>query len=253
MNYFYFPQLTQTGGTVTLQGDEARHITSARRLNVGNKISLFDGKGVVADAVIDEVHKNELRAVLTKFEVLQPPEPRLILASAIPKGERVNTLLDMSTQLGMSDFVPLLCERSVTRPGANRLSRFERICINACKQSRRIFVPEIHAPAELSELLENRERPESVIIVADPDGQLLEKSNSWKNVCDLILLIGPEGGFSETEQKMLSDHNVIKIKLANSILRIETACVSLLSQINFRHFTRQHVLPGDKDTHVTNC
>lgn len=232
MNCFYFPQLTQTTGIVDLQGDEVRHIVSVRRLKMGDKLLLFNGKGLLAHAEITAILKNKLSTLLTNIVELNPPVPRIRLATAIPKGDRINILLDMSTQLGMTDFIPLATERSIVKLNMNKLQRYNRICINACKQSQRFFVPKIHASTSLNELLAICKNSNFQLMVADPGGQPLAMCNSLKDAPDLVLLVGPEGGFSESEMRLLADHDVFKLKLSNAILRIETACVSMLSQIN---------------------
>ena len=232
MNCFYFPQLTSTTAIVDLHGDEARHIVGARRLKVGDELLLFNGKGLIANAEITDILKNKLNVVVTDIEELNSPVPRITLATAIPKGDRINVLLDMSTQLGITDFVPLVTERSIVELNMKKFQRFNRICINACKQSRRFFVPKIHASTALNELLDDCKNSNSQVMVADPGGQPLAMSDLLMDIQDLVLLVGPEGGFSESEVRLLADHDVLKLKLSDAILRIETACVSLLSQIN---------------------
>ena len=234
MNCFYYPQLTSADSNIVLEGDEVKHIAGARRLGVGDQLTLFNGKGVVAEVEILEILKRQLNACVINIKELKPLTPRITLASAIPKGDRINTLLDMSTQLGMSDFVPLMSERSIVNVNAKKLERFNRISINACKQCRRMFIPTIHAPTTFENLLEKHVNTDSLIVVADPHGQALSCIDRSKLDQNLILLVGPEGGFSEVELELLYEYDVLKVKLVDAILRIETACVSLLSQINYR-------------------
>ena len=241
MNCFYCSQLKSTDSTVDLQAEEFRHIASARRLKVGDELVLFTGKGLVANARIAAITKHKLTASVITIKEHKLPVPKIILATAIPKGDRINTLLDMSTQLGMSDFIPLICERSVAAVNPNKLQRFKRICINACKQSERYFIPNIHASASLNEVLKKYKNSSSQIMLADPGGQPLVMSfmteDEFNDVQNLVFLVGPEGGFSDTELTMLADHDLVKLKLSDAILRIETACVSLLSQISNRQIS----------------
>ena len=238
MNCFYFPQLTTTNTTVDLQGDEVRHIVGARRLKVGDELLLFNGKGLIADAEIAEILKYRLTALVTNITELKSPVPRLTLATAIPKGDRINILLDMSTQLGMTDFIPLVTERSIVELNMNKFQRLNRICVNACKQSQRFFVPKIHASTTLVALLQECKKSNALIMVADPGGQPLPMNDLFEITQDLVLLVGPEGGFSESESVLLADDDILKLKLSDAILRIETACVSLLSQIYNRQMSR---------------
>ena len=237
MNCFYFPDLTNTDRFIELGGNEVRHIAGSRRLKVGDVLCLFNGDGLVADVEISGISKHQINVNVNNVKLLKPAGPRITLVSAIPKGDRINTLLDMSTQLGMSDFIPLDCERSVVKANANKYERFHRICINACKQSRRFFVPKIHSSITLSELVINYKDSNSLIIAADPQGQLVSSVDLLGMGKDLVLLVGPEGGFSESELKLLSHYNILKLKLTDAILRVETACVSLLSHINYRQMS----------------
>lgn len=235
MSCFYFPQLTGKDDRIELSGDEVRHAVGARRLRVGDKLLLFNGHGLIADVEIERVLRNRLTASVISVEQRDPPATQLLLASAIPKGDRINSLLDMSTQLGMTLFVPLICERSVVQVSDPKLQRFNRICINACKQSRRYFVPKIHPALSLPEMLGKYDDPETVILLADLAGQPITTNGIRRKLIDtprrIIIVVGPEGGFSESEAALMASHRVLNVRLSDAILRIETACVCALSQL----------------------
>lgn len=232
---FYCAKLAGVGDTVTLEGAEARHVAGSRRLKIGDGVCLFDGRGTVGQATIETIDRRE-KAIVVKVEechVVPAPTPRIELACALPKGDRLATLLDMTTQLGMAEFRPLQCERSVVTPGSSAHMRWQRICAEACKQSRRPHLPVIYPLATPAQVLADTNGCD--LWVADPAGVSIKNLDVGQAADRLLLIIGPEGGFSENELALFMRAGAHMINLSKSILRIETAAVVLLSHaINYR-------------------
>ncbi len=222
---FYCATLPSTGGIARLHGDEARHAMAARRLQVGDTLWLFDGRGNVARARLQVRHERtqELELVVDQHQRLPPPRPIVHLACALPKGDRAAVMLDMATQLGIASFTPLLCERSVVKPGAGVLERLRRVCLEACKQSRRAWLPEIHPPATMAEL----DTRGGAVWIAHPDGAPVDQLMSQPQET-LTILIGPEGGFTTEEVAQAIADGAIRVALGSAILRVETAAVAIL-------------------------
>lgn len=231
---FYCAELAPAGEHLTLAGAEAGHARGARRLAVGDGVWLFDGQGTVGHAVIVAADRRagSLRLQVQRREIIPPAFPRVELACALPKGERQTVLLDMATQLGMTEFYPLLCERSVIKPGRNAPQRWRRICLEACKQSRRAYLPVINAPLTLAQLLANRD-DSYTLWVADPSGVPLPQVSSKKRA-RLLLIVGPEGGFSPTELMHIVNAGAQTINLGKAVLRTETAAITLLANVSPR-------------------
>lgn len=221
---FYCASLPPVGAVFELPPEEARHATAARRLAVGDELAVFDGQGARGRARIDALgRRGTARLALLAREALPPPPRRVWLASALPKGDRQTTLLDMATQLGMTDFVPLACERSVAAPSAGALARWQRIVVEACKQSRRFHLPRLHAPLTPAQLPRHAV---ARLFVAHPGGAGLTLPMP---VGDVGAAIGPEGGFTEAEVAALVAGGAVKIGLGDGILRIETAGIAALA------------------------
>ncbi len=235
MNNFYYISLSLDPEIVEVDGKEARHMIGARRLKAGDEVTLFNGKGLIGYGQIKSVTTKVVSIVVSQVKQTTLPNPRIVLASALPKGDRANIMLDMATQLGMTDFVPLDCERSIITSIENKLERYKRICINACKQSQRYYLPEIHSAMTPRQLIEQNVWTNKKFFLADPDAiskdEILVAATKSQAI---ILIVGPEGGFSEPEQKLFDRQQIKRIKLSPAILRIETACVSLLAKINHR-------------------
>jgi 16S rRNA (uracil1498-N3)-methyltransferase len=229
---FYCPRLAAAGAHVTLDGDEAYHACTTRRHGEGDQLWLFDGHGGIARANISTVDRSArvLRLEIEERQLIPPPRRRVELACAVPKGERQAMLLDMATQLGMTAFRPLFCARSVVKPGTNAVERWRRICIEACKQSRRAYLPDIYEPVELSKLL-GLAKSAYAVCVAHP-GAASHARTALAPTADpraLLLIAGPEGGFTDAEITEMVRTGAQLINLGSVVLRTETAAVALLA------------------------
>lgn len=226
---FYCPDLAQSEATRTLSPEETRH-AAAQRLRVGEAIALFDGAGHAAEARVQHIgaRGRDLRAdIIERFTMPPPPVP-LTLYCALPKGERLATLLDMATQLGMTRFTPLLCERSVVQPGAGWHARAQRICIEACKQSRRWHLPALAQPATVAAALAGARERTNCMWFAHP-GAGTRPSAADIPATGVAMFIGPEGGFTESEAALADHVGALRVDLGPRLLRIETAAVALLA------------------------
>jgi len=136
--------LPESGGEGLLDDDESRHVLASRRKVVGDVLYLTDGAGGLAKCRIAEVRRRR-RVVVAVEEVerMETPSRQLHVAVAPPKGDRQTVMLDMLTQLGMTRFTPLLCDYSPAKITDKTLQRWQRVCLAACKQSRRVWFPEI--------------------------------------------------------------------------------------------------------------
>ena len=229
---FYSEQFAEPGATLVLTGDEAHHATASRRLQHGDTLWLFDGHGGIARATL--VHSPtrgrtlELRIEERRSE--PAPKPEIHLACALPKGDRQQVLLGMTTQLGMAHFTPLACERSVVKPGANSMARWEKICLEACKQSRRLHLPSIEATSTVRDIVERMKAAGSSVWLAHSAAQAVSVSTAAnQGAKHVTILIGPEGGFTEAEIEQAVAAGARMLTLGTSILRIETAAVTMVA------------------------
>lgn len=227
--FFYYADLATAGEQVTLTGDEAQHAAGARRLRAGETLVLFDGRGLSAPATLvalrDRGRTLDLRL---GARTAQPPLPAITLACALSKGDRLATLLDMATQLGMTSFTPLICTHSVVQPSAASLARLHRICLEACKQCRRTWLPQIHEPATVADAVGQGRATGARLLLAHPAGRPWT-ALSAAPAQGLTILVGPEGGFSEQEVALAREGGAEIVGLGDAILRIETAAVALLA------------------------
>ena len=239
--WFYQPHLPEAGASLTLSGREARHALGARRLQTGDHLTLFDGRGGVAHALVASAEGRQREVLLEVQSTESRPliRPQLHLACALPKGDRQSTLLSMAAQLGLASFTPLRCERAVVKPAASFAVRAERWLIEACKQCRSAHLPTLHGPAGLSAWLERwaDATGSKRLLVAHPGGaglgralgKVLGPRHAWPE--HVAVMIGPEGGFTEAEVAEAEGAEAHRITLGETILRIETAAVAVLGAV----------------------
>ena len=217
-------------GCLQIGGEEARHVLKSRRMQVGHEIFLTDGKGLLARGEISESDsKHNLVGVrVLQFRDEAPSIPRLSLACAVPKGDRQSTILGMTTQLGVDQIIPLICEFSPARFGDGQRRRWQKLIVEAGKQSRRGRFPELCDPVSVAGVLDMA--GDSVTcLIGDPAGAALSDISEIRDANEIMLLVGPEGGFSRQEILRLEQKNILKLRLGSHILRTETAAVAMVS------------------------
>ena len=226
---FYHSELSVADAVVELSSSETSHALRSRRLKTGQPLRLINGKGLVAHGTIHGSERTRLRIELNDLQQLVAPSKSLTIAVAIPKGDRQRTMIDMLTQQGVTRIIALECEHSVTRFKNKMLEKWQRIAIESCKQSHNPWLPEILAPKSVQIMIDWLEpQQKSLCVYADIEGQ---KMIEIEGIGDhLVILIGPEGGFSLIEIETLNSAGIAPVKLANAILRTEAAAVTAAAQ-----------------------
>jgi 16S rRNA (uracil1498-N3)-methyltransferase len=228
--WFYLEELAAAGGRMTLDERESRHASGARRLREGERITVFDGRGRVGGATIVSASSRKIVVEVGELHVEPPLVPEIHLAAALPKGDRQSVMLSMATQLGMASFTPLHCERSVAKPGRGFAERAERICLEACKQSRNARLPIIHQSSSLAELIGEHVVNSAAVMVAHPHGTPIHDAMRQQSAADrLAVVVGPEGGLTSDEAEAARDAGALIVGLGRTMLRTETAAAAMMS------------------------
>lgn len=212
---------------VTLIGSEAHHLSRVRRVGPGEVIILFDGREGVFEGKVESVDRNRVEVSILKS--LDPrPQPSVILslATAVPKGERFDWLVEKATELGVARIIPVRTERSVVDPRSSKLDRLRNVVIEACKQSGRDRLLEIDDPTHLNDLIASI--PPGEGFIAHPGGEPMARRARLDR---MTLAIGPEGGFTDPEVDRAIASGWKLIGLGPNLLRIETAALAASATI----------------------
>ena len=206
-------------------------------------MELFDGKGTVAQAIIEKITKDSALLKMQNRNVFDTRNKRrIIIASSMAKGQRFEMIIAKCTELGIDRIVPVIFERTVKQAeSAAAVRRFESIAVESAKQCGRNFLPLIDKPLSFEKALEKlqTEYPQAKIIF----GSLTENAESIINFDfgsdDVVAFIGPEGGLTEAEENLLKKINAQAVRLTDTILRIETAAIAFAAILAAKRDSRE--------------
>ncbi len=234
--FFVSPEQFDSGHPV-IRGQDVRHMVKVLRLGPGDVVHLLDGRGRAARARIDSVGRQE--AALTRLEEFTPggePPVEVTLVQGLAKGDKMDLVIQKSTEMGVAGIIPLVCRRSVVRlEGARadeRRDRWQRLAVEAAKQCRRARVPLVRSPQSLGEVLSEIPSGTASILPWEEErdrslGDLLQGERPGR----VYLFIGPEGGFEASEVEEARRRGVAAVTLGPRILRTETAGLVSLALI----------------------
>ena len=219
------------GETVELSADESHHALDVLRLTDGVDVEVFDGAGNSAEGTL-RLHGRKKADVniLHRRKAERRPEPLIELAFAVPKGKRLDWLLEKTTELGAARLQPVVFERGVAKTAPS--SRWRSACIAAAKQCGADFLPEIAEARKLPDFLADVEA--DIMILGDASGEISIPTaiKEWSSGKRIVILIGPEGGLTDDETASAVRAGFSPIRLGNLVLRVETAAVAMLAAIN---------------------
>ncbi|WP_251975763.1 16S rRNA (uracil(1498)-N(3))-methyltransferase [Salinicola avicenniae] len=224
------------GGDVVLPEGPARHVALVLRLREGAALSLFDGEGHEATATLVEVGRKRVVARIGSVEAGRGESPLAVhLGQAISKGDRMDYAIQKAVELGVAAITPLYVEHGDVRlkgeREAKKLAHWQGVAASACEQCGRATVPPVHPPRTLAAWL--GERDETLRLVLHPATD--QRWQEGEAPATAALLIGPEGGLSDTEVTAARTADFLPLTLGPRILRTETAPVVALTLLQY-HF-----------------
>lgn len=215
-------------GKNVLAKEERHHAKDVLRLPPGTTVELFDGKGASGRGRI--AYDGE-EAVVNIGAVEKDSSSALdvVCAAAFPKGERAEFMVQKLAELGVNAIHPLITERSTVTPGRGKLDRYRRIAAEACRQSGNNRIPTIHECATIDEVVKTRAKHRRFHASFLADKTLLEIISADTDMSATIFAVGPEGGWSATDERRLRELNFTPYSLGANVLRIETAAIVTLA------------------------
>jgi len=232
----FFVNSKITGDQAVLDGPEAHHLAHVMRAEVGDTVTLFDGQGSEFSARVKSIGKSQIQLdVLEQRDVDRELSVKVVLAVALPKGDRQRWLLEKATELGVAQLIPLETQRGVAQPSAGAIEKLRRAVIEACKQCGRNRLLEIAEPRAWGEFaagapqdaLRLLAHPVRCIPVQAPLRSVLAGELQGLRSKVVIAAVGPEGGFTDQEIAVGLSAGWTAVDLGPSILRVETAAIAL--------------------------
>ncbi len=225
---------TEIGQVMPLPDDAKHYITTVLRARDGFHITLFDGKGKTAQAIL-QLGKKTANVVIDSITTDTSKESplQLVLAQGISRGERMDTSLQKATELGVNEIQPLFTQYTEVKlededKTIKRMAHWQQVIVSACEQSGRNLVPRLHPPLTLTQWLETH--PQGLVL--DPYRGKRIKDLSAQDVAQTqSLLVGPEGGLSDKEVDDAIQAGLTPIQLGPRILRTETAGPACIAAI----------------------
>ena len=221
--FFYIETFDASAKTMVLDEDTSRHIISVLRMKEGEQINLTDGKGNLITAEIINGHKKhcEVKIVNSRFTP-QPTRKISIAISLIKNTNRFEWFLEKATEIGVSEIISLICER--TEKQKFRYDRMKGICISAMLQSQQTWLPVLHEPVQFSKMPVDKYSDYKKLIAHCDEGNKQSISNlQIDEFANWQICIGPEGDFTKEEIESALQNNFIPVSLGETRLRTETA------------------------------
>jgi 16S rRNA (uracil1498-N3)-methyltransferase len=224
MDRFYCQDLSTS--FAILDEEESHHLLRVHRKRLGEVVHLFDGNGTIAQGWVYEIGKKEVIIQLSEIAKLEPNPRRVTLAvSPLKSEDRFEWLLEKATEIGVTDFLPILCERTESK--RFRKDRYEKIVLGASKQSLKTYVPQIHEPQSLKSGFHSHRNPWYFGHCLESFSSTIMKSIEF--IYPVTIAIGPEGDFSESEIRWLMEQGGVPFSLGSERLRTETAAIVALT------------------------
>ncbi|XAS69328.1 16S rRNA (uracil(1498)-N(3))-methyltransferase [Micrococcaceae bacterium Sec5.7] len=222
------------GGQFVLRGAEARHAVTVKRLATGEAVDIADGAGKRLTGTVSAASPAELTVDCCTLDVEEQPEVRLVLVQALAKGDRAELAAEMATELGIDAVIPWQSERSIVRWKGERAAKahakWTSVVTAAAKQARRSWIPEVRAAIDTHGLTAAAAAADlAVILHEDAVRPLRQVLEAWaipvqgEGPCEILLIVGPEGGISPGEVTGLCSAGAVTALLGHHVLRSSTA------------------------------
>ncbi len=243
MHRFFISPADLRGEWAQLDASQSHHIDKVLRLKAGDQVRVFDGEGREFIAVLGPSHGECVEVkILYQAENYGETRLRLSLIQALPKGEKMDFIIQKAVEIGVADIYPVLSERSVVRLDGERavkkVGRWQTVAREACKQCRRSCIPLIHPIQNLSGVLQQIDFHTIIMLYEGNSSFSLKqvlKRETTAQPTQMAIIIGPEGGFAPHEVEKARQTGAVTVGLGPRILRTETAGLVAASIIFYEY------------------
>ena len=233
---------TVAGEQLAIEGEEAHHLIQVLRIKVGDALTLHDGKGGVAEAQVEQVNRRDLLVRVGEINQVPRPDARITLIQAVPKGKRLDLVLQKAVELGVQEIVLVQTTNVVSRvkPSAfpAKLERWNQILVAALKQSGNPWLPNLALRDDWEAVIQEQAAANDAVLLGDlsPEADCLKEILVRLAAGDsstIACAIGPEGDFTSEETEQAKKAGCISINLGPRVLRTETAALYMMSVLAY--------------------
>jgi 16S rRNA (uracil1498-N3)-methyltransferase len=219
---------------IEVSGDEAHHAIKVLRINVGEEILVSDGAGNWVRASVENIEKKTFTAKVLERGFQPEKSPRLIVVQGLPKSDRVKDAIEILVESGVDQIIPWQADRSISKWQKDSLDKWQSAAVAATKQSRRFRKPEIIDGLSLSQLLEIESENSAVLVMHESATTKLSEvvTSKFAGMSEIIIVIGPEGGISESELTVLEGAGAHIVGLGPEVFRSAHAGGAALSAVS---------------------
>lgn len=229
--FFYIADYNSLQKEIVLNEDTSRHAAQVLRMKEGEKLNLTDGKGKLLTTEITDAHKKHCEVQVIDSRLTTNNSRKITIAISLLKNTaRFEWFLEKATEIGVSEIIPLICER--TEKQKFRYDRMKQICISAMLQSKQCWLPVLHEPMKFDNLAIRQFDNCQKFMAHCEDSENKTNLSTLKPFKDSMILIGPEGDFTKEEIKLALENNFIPVSLGETRLRTETAGVVAVTLLN---------------------
>jgi 16S rRNA (uracil1498-N3)-methyltransferase len=212
---------------ITLTDAEGRHAATVRRIRPGERVDVADGAGLIAECVVTDVGPGQVGLRVEARREVPMPDPRIVVVQALPKGDRAELAVETMTEVGVDVIVPWSAERCVARwPAGDRaakaLARWRSAAREAAKQARRARIPEVTELASAAAVTARIGSAARAVVLEPGVDEALSRLDLPAHG-DIVVVAGPEGGFSPAELTAFAGAGAVPARLGDSVLRTSTA------------------------------
>ena len=231
MHRCYVPSTDISSDTIRIRAPERHHLLNVLRLKAGDDVQVFDGEGNSYIARLKDTDSSPATSSIRDRQFHPPICPHITLFQAIPKSDKMDLIVQKTTEIGVDAIVPMISERSIPKRGEDaqkkRQNRWERIAIEASKQCGRPRFPKLVEPRRLDECFEQAKNCELSLLLweNEEERQIKEVLRNHRHVESMGVFIGPEGGFSDAEVKNVIENGCLPATFGGNTLRTETAAI----------------------------
>jgi len=241
MHKFFVPKKNIEGNNAIIDGEDVKHIYRVLRLKIGDRVSINNSEGSEYIGEITLIDKKSVNINLLEESSINNESPiEVYLYQGMPKSTKMDLIVQKNTELGVKAITPIITERVVVKTELaefKKVDRWNRIALEACKQCKRSLVPQINVPIEFDHLLEDLKHMDLVVVPYENEEgygiKQLVKNIEKKDISKVAIVIGPEGGFEESEILKLREIGARIVTLGPRILRTETAGFTCLTLIMY--------------------